>query len=484
MRERKRRTGLNRRQFMKAAGLAGATLGGAGLGFSGLQAGKDPRAYSGWVDHQGSVENFARERFAVSGPVHEKVGPTRRVDARTEVIFSRFYSLMNQWKDDAGLESLDPLLQSYYNRFPKDLETDLALRRKIYPSRILDQKKYGKRYVLATAWSKAMGAVTPPPISNPPEISDFPGGTRFGEPSTPYKMKADTATTKLIKKIAHEFGATLVGIAELNPDWVYQYPMRGRGLEVDTPLTVPSHWTFAIVVGVPMSWDPLLANPGYGTSNDAYSRVRIVAYRLASFIRQLGYAARPHTPGMEFDLVVPPIMVDAGLGEQGRHGVVITPELGANVRPAVVTTNIPLRPDKPIRFGVQQFCRHCTRCADNCPSGAIGRGGKQVVRGYRRYQIDISRCHNFWYSHLGNLGCHVCIAVCPYTKKANWLHRSALEINTADPTGLSSGILRLFQKWFYPGPSPDHYAIPLLGGKNTSYRPAPWWLRAEDFIDF
>ena len=77
-----------------------------------------------------------------------------------------------------------------------------------------------------------------------------------------------------------------------------------------------------------------------------------MAFRLTSFIKTLGYAARPHTPGTSYDLMVPPIMVDAGLGEQGRHSIVITPELGCNFRPAVVTTNLPLVPDKPIEFGV------------------------------------------------------------------------------------------------------------------------------------
>jgi hypothetical protein len=30
---------------------------------------------------------------------------------------------------------------------------------------------------------------------------------------------------------------------------------------------------------------------------------------LASFIKQLGYPARRHTPGMDYDLIVPPLAV-------------------------------------------------------------------------------------------------------------------------------------------------------------------------------
>jgi reductive dehalogenase len=260
--------------------------------------------------------------------------------------------------------------------------------------------------------------------------------------------------------------------------------MRGRGFEPDKPFEVPKHWTYAIVVGSPMSWDPMYANPNYGTSNDAYSRSRIIAFRLASFIKQLGYPARPHTPGMDYDLMVPPILIDAGLGEQGRHSIVITPELGCNFRPSVITTNLPLEPDKPIDIGIQRFCKTCKICAENCPSGAITMGDKIEVRGYLRYKVNTAECNNFWNSNLGNTGCRLCVAVCPYTRKANWLHKTALNVTLNDPTGLSDIALTGLQKRFYPGPDPQKYYIPSLGGENASYRKPPWWLRTEDFIEF
>ena len=104
---------------------------------------------------------------------------------------------------------------------------------------------------------------------------------------------------------------------------------------------------------------------------------------------------------------------DAGLGEQGRNGIMITPELGCNIRPAVVTTNIPMATDKPIDIGVQDFCAHCKICAEYCPSNAIPMSGKEEVRGYRRYKVNPAKCNNFWTSNLGNMGCRLCISVCP-----------------------------------------------------------------------
>ena len=475
---------MDRRQFLKATGAASATLGSAGLGFFGYQAGRDPESYTGWETHEGAQQTFNRKRHAKENPHYKKVGQTSRVDARTDVIFYRRGDLMRYWRDDTGIEGLPAHLRAYYKEHPDVLEQDLFQRKEIFPKMMEDSRKHRDQFILSSAWSNAMGAVSPDRINQPPEKSDFPQPSRFGGNTEPLNMKSPEKTSKLIKKIAHELGSTLVGIAELNPDWVYQYPMKGRGFEADEPLQIPEHWKYAVVVGTPMSWDPMYANPNYGTSNDAYSRSRIIAFRVASFIKQLGYPARPHTPGADYDLMVPPVAIDAGLGEQGRHGVLITPELGCNFRPAVITTDLPLVPDKPIEFGVQSFCKTCKICAENCPSGAISMGGKEVVRGYLRYQLDREKCHTFWSSNLGNMGCRICIAVCPYTRKSNWLHKAALKVSANDPTGLSHSVLTELQKRFYPGPDPQKYYMPSLGGENASFRRPPWWLRSEDFIEF
>ncbi len=473
---------FTRRGFLKASGAASALLGSIGVGMFGYYSGKDPESYTGCELLEGAMQNFNRKAFMVNTPVHEKVGKTSRPDARTEVIFSRFPRFRKQWNDEKKLDSLDPLLKDYYKNHPEDLMVDLNLQNKIFPNLMKDKQIYRHQFLLAEAWSDAMGEVWPEGIHDPPEISDFPRGRKYNEPTTPLQMKSPVKTAKLIKEMAHQFGSVLVGITKLNPDWVYKYPMPGRGFDSDQPIKIPKHWEYAIVVGTPMSWDPFYANPNYGTSFDAYSKSRIVAYRLAAFIKKLGYPARPHTPGSDYDLMVPPIAIDAGLGEQGRHSVLITPEFGSNFRPAVVTTNIPMKTDKPIEFGVKEFCKTCKICAENCPSGAITRGNMVEIRGYRRWKINVSKCHNFWYSNLGNIGCRLCVAVCPFSRKANWLHKTALQVTSKDPIGISHKVLTSMQKKFYPGPEVNDYYSPSLGGKNASYRKPPWWLKSEDFI--
>lgn len=484
MSETNSRGNFSRRRFLKASGATGVVLGSAGLGLFGYASGKDPNTYLGWQTYEGANQTFDRSGWEVDSPTYRKVGQTSRPDARTENIFERRSKFMRQYKDGAQISDMDELLQEYYTKNPEDFDLDIMNIKEIMPALRTDSEKYRNQFFLADAWSNAMGAVSPSFPSGPPEVGDFPTRREFEGPSEPMKMKSPEKTSKLIKKISHELGSTLVRITKLNPDWVYLYPLGGRGFEADTPIEVPKHWEYAIVVGTPMSWDPMYANPNYGTSNDAYSRSRIVAARVASFIKTLGYAARAHIPGNSYDLMVPPVCVDAGIGEQGRHSIVITPELGCNFRPAVITTNLPMKPDKPIDIGIKYFCKTCKICAEYCPSGAITMGEKVVVRGYLMYHVNTAKCNNFWNSNLGSTGCRICIAVCPYTRKANWLHKTAFKTALYGPTGLSAKILTELQKRFYEGPEPQDYYIPSLGGKNASYRKPPWWLKTEDFIEF
>jgi reductive dehalogenase len=510
--------GLNRREFLKVAGIASAAAGGAGLGAFGYAAGKDPNTYLGWQNQEGASLVFNRNRYEVEEPTYSRVATTSRPDPRVEQIFERRGRFMREYmrlrggggtgepqargmappggaqgmgqpaqareeSEPVTAESFSEPLRSYYRANPQDLDLDILNMEELQPMNRADSQEYGDRFILAEAWSAAMGAVGPGPINGPPEMNDFPRG-RGGARPEPMRMKDPGRTAELIKAVSHQLGSTLVGITELNPDWVYGYPIRGRGFEnLDEPLEIPEWWTYAIVVGTPMSWDPMYANPNYGTSNDAYSRSRIIAARVAAFIEALGYPARTHTPGTSYDLMVPPIAIDAGLGEQGRNGITITPEVGCNLRPAVITTNLPMATDKPIDIGVDDFCLHCKVCAEQCPSGAIPAGDKVEVRGYRRWKIDTAKCQNFWTSNLGNMGCRICVSVCPYTRKANWLHKTAIKLSANDPTGLSEKVLTAMQKSFYPGPDPQDYFMPSLGGTNASYRDPPWWLRTEDFID-
>jgi ferredoxin len=231
--------------------------------------------------------------------------------------------------------------------------------------------------------------------------------------------------SRLVKKVGLMFGADLVRITELDQRWVYK--------DVDI------HHKYAIVVAV--QHKPSLINlaPSYfswASSTDVYSRLKLITTQLTDFIRGLGYDAmyRETRGGGDPELNMVPIALDAGIGEFCRTGRVLSPEYGNNMRLKAVTTDLPLHPDKPISFGVHDFCMACESCAKFCPSGAVPKGGPSDRipnpvhnnPGFRKWWINAERCIIFWgmnkrkWPSCGGR----CIAVCPWNKPMNWFHNS------------------------------------------------------------
>jgi epoxyqueuosine reductase QueG len=90
------------------------------------------------------------------------------------------------------------------------------------------------------------------------------------------------------------------------------------------------------------------------------------------------------------------------------------------VRLGAVTTDLPLVPDEPVCFGVQEFCEICRRCADNCPSGSIPKGGKERVRGVWKWPLAVETCLYYW-RFIGT-DCGICMKVCPYSHPRALVH--------------------------------------------------------------
>ena len=117
--------------------------------------------------------------------------------------------------------------------------------------------------------------------------------------------------------------------------------------------------------------------------------------------------------------------MDAGLGELGRHGYLITKELGPRLRLAGVTTDLPLVPDKPVDIGVEDFCSRCEKCADCCPSRSIPSGPPETVNGTLRWKLNGETCHDFW-AKVGT-DCNICMRVCPYRHDRSFPHKVITE---------------------------------------------------------
>lgn len=483
---------IDRRKFIKSAGLAGGAISLAGAAVAGYSAGSDTDSYTGYGrTAYGEDQFFNRRRFLVDNPTYIKQGDPVRITA-VEDIFKRNGEMSRlmfsrggdapAWQPADGIASLPEHLKNYYSDNPGALDEFIRAMEKGREQRA-NWDKYRDKYFIADAWSTAHSSPIRNRASFPAEPQGRPEESDFrGVNSVRLELKSAAHGSELIKKIAYSFGASLVGIAKVKKEWVYQGSLRGVGRE---DYEVPAHWKYAVVIAVPHEWDSMYANPTYGTSYDAYSKLRFISGKMEVFIKELGYSARSHVPPTSYDLVMPPLAIDAGLGEQGRNGILITPELGANTRLAAITTDIPLEPDKPIDIGISRFCKKCKICAEECPSGAITSSDtpETVVRGYRRWKIDQNKCFTIWNSVATShaRGCRVCLSVCPYSRKNNWVHGFARKADPRDPTGLVASGLLLMQKKFFHYPGGQEY-LPPPDGSNQTFGEAPEWLETEKWF--
>ncbi|MCB2160460.1 reductive dehalogenase [bacterium] len=245
-----------------------------------------------------------------------------------------------------------------------------------------------------------------------------------------------------VKHAALFFGASVAGVAALNPDWLYSniYSPTEDDPEHTIPVIrntdrfekaedayyIPASMNRAIVMGIEEDYDGIANSPGRlasGAVGMGYSRMANTALFVAEFIRSLGYRALP--AGNVVGLSIP-MAIDAGLGELGRNGLLITPKFGPRVRLAKVITDMPLPTDSPITFGVREFCEQCKLCADECPSGSISHGpqtweGESVSNnpGILKWYIKPEGCYDF-----NGFSCSNCKRVCPFNKPNNsWLHK-------------------------------------------------------------
>lgn len=228
------------------------------------------------------------------------------------------------------------------------------------------------------------------------------------------------AASAEIRRVGQAFGAGALGFTARDERWVYAKKMSDMsGVERDVDL--PAHLSHVIVIAMPMDRELLSTVPSAlsgAATGWGYSQDTMTLLALTQYIRNLGYDA---IASANDSALAVPMAIQAGLGEYGRLGLLITPQFGPRVRLGKIFTDLPLAHDRPKSFGVRAFCNDCRACVDGCPVKAIPAGppgdpppGPSYIRGIRKWTIDAEKCFGYWAQQ--NTDCAICVRVCPYNR--------------------------------------------------------------------
>jgi ferredoxin len=318
--------------------------------------------------------------------------PFKRFDER-DIPFSRM-----------ELQESTAAFRDYYRRRPDLLKTDEAIRK--LPGLLNSDSREAHELGFAAAMASF-------------DFCHDAGHLVEAAPAESKTRIEAEVLSSFIKSLAKYYGALNAGITKLEE--YHLYSTLGRKERRGKPGDL-SH-SFALVFTVEMKHEHIASAPAVPVvmeSSRQYAGAALIALQLTKFIARLGYDARAHIDG-SYHIIAPLAARDAGLGEIGRMGLLMTPEHGPRVRIGAVTTDLPLMPDRrsPDRSMIR-FCRICKRCADNCPSRAIPFEDRELIDGAYRWRIKMDSCFRYW--NAVGTDCGRCIAVCPYAHPETGMH--------------------------------------------------------------
>jgi len=145
--------------------------------------------------------------------------------------------------------------------------------------------------------------------------------------------------------------------------------------------------------------------------SSTYRTEGAAALELGNFIRSHGYHAQVTGSGDSPGPYIP-MFVEAGLGQLGACGYLLTPHVGNRCRLVSVTTDANVTHDKPIDYGMHAFCQVCQVCVNRCPGRALMRD-KIWWRGLEKNKLYFKRCRPVMARYLG---CGICMKTCPVQK--------------------------------------------------------------------
>lgn len=228
--------------------------------------------------------------------------------------------------------------------------------------------------------------------------------------------------TEQLKDFAHQCGADLVGIADLQ---------LLEGIQTE-PRDLLSGYRTAVSMAVRLAdgvIDPILDCPT-PLYQQHYLKVNAllddVAVRVSQFLQNAGHKALPIPASQLLNktewysyISHKAVAIAAGLGWQGKSLLVVTPQCGPRVRLVTVLTDATLAPDPPIK----NRCGKCTSCTEACPAQAIKNVNTKSHYADRDEALHFEKCvakvsqEHTKLPFIESPICGVCISACPWGRK-------------------------------------------------------------------
>ncbi|MBA7684131.1 Epoxyqueuosine reductase [subsurface metagenome] len=213
---------------------------------------------------------------------------------------------------------------------------------------------------------------------------------------------------ELSKLVGKKWGDVRIGFTELPRQMIFRDKF--------------TLFRYALVVTQQMNKDKIARAPGSQASQEVmrvYSSLGLVVNDIARWLRKQGVRCQSNHP-MGGLVNNPSLAGKAGLGWQGRSGILVTPEFGPCVRiaPVFIEHKYFEFTDNHDHEWIADYCELCRLCEKECPGQAIN-GEKSVsvsgVPGIGAIRTCINRRKCFEY-FVKTMGCSVCIKVCPFSQ--------------------------------------------------------------------
>ena len=215
------------------------------------------------------------------------------------------------------------------------------------------------------------------------------------------KKHIDSATLQEFENYVKSLGVTDIGYTPVNPRYIF------NGYRI--------LFKNAIVFTMEMDKDKINQSPSISSFIEifrTYHQLGVTVNKAAEFLRQRGFNAHAG-PALGGDANYIPIARDAGLGEVGKNGLLITKSNGPRVRLAAVYTdieNLPFPEDNPHKW-IRDYCDKCNLCIKKCPADAIYSEPEVLSDGGPTF-VDHTKCAK---PFSNDNGCTLCIKYCPFS---------------------------------------------------------------------